>query len=47
MGSYLILVNTLDEVKLYTTQLTQIDKKSSEKISKDSENTKNQDILKL
>ena len=27
MGSYLILVNALDEVKLYTTQLTQSDKK--------------------
>ncbi len=35
MGSYLILVNTLDEVKLYTTQLSQSDKKITEQISKD------------
>ena len=47
MGSYLILVNALDEVKLYTTLLTQSDKKLTEQISKDPGRTKNQDILRL
>jgi hypothetical protein len=35
IGSYLILVNSLDEVKLYLTQPFQNDKKLAESLSKD------------